>query len=221
MLVAGGTSRNAFQVSRPVEVVDLQAIGCDQIRSEGSTLEIGAMIRLTDLAAHHAVPELVRDLTRREGPNTLRNVATVGGTVATGNAESELVAGLLVFDGLVTVARVGGAKESIPLQELYADRSKLAGSVIVAIRIETDGATAAARTGRTPADTSIVAAVGRRSTRGIRVAVTGMAATPILVEPGGLADLDPPGDFRGSPDYRRHLAATLTRRVVDQLGEHA
>ena len=221
MLVAGGTSLNASEFSDPVEVVDLQAIGCDQIRSDGTTLEIGAMVRLTDLGAHQSVPELVRDLARREGPNTMRNVATVGGTVATGNAESELVAGLLVFDGLLTVAGADGATESIPLHELLADGSKLAGTVIVAIRIETGGAAVAARTGRTPADTSIVAAVGRRSTSGIRVAVTGMAATPILVEPGGVADLDPPGDFRGSPDYRRHLAATLTRRVIDQLGEQS
>ena len=192
-----------------------------EIRLEGSILEIGAMVRLTDLAAHHSVPELLHDLAKREGPNTLRNVATVGGTIATGNAESELLAGLLVFDGLLTLARPGGATESVPIHELLADRSKLAGSIIVAIHIETDGSAVAARTGRTPADASIVAAVGRRSTSGIRLAVTGMAATPILVEPGGIADLDPPGDFRGSPEYRRHLAGTLVGRVIDQVGEPA
>ena len=221
VLVAGGTSLNASRMAESVEIIDLQAIGCDQIRFDGTTLEIGATVRLTDLAAHQSVPKLVRDLTKREGPNTLRNVATVGGTIATGNAESELLAGLLVFDGLLTLAGPGGATESVPLDELLADRSKLAGCIIVAIHIQTDGSAAAARTGRTPADTSIVAAVGRRSTSGMRLSVTGMAETPILVEPEGVADLDPPGDFRGSPRYRRHLAGTLVRRVIDQLGESA
>ena len=219
VLVAGGTSLNVSPSAGPVETIDLQAIGCDQIRLEGTTLEIGAMVRLTDLAAHQSLPELLQDLTKREGPNTLRNVATVGGTIATGNAESELLAGLLVFDGQVIVAGSGGSTESVPLHQLLADRSRLARSIIVAIRIETDGSAAAARTGRTPADASIVAAVGRRSTSGIRLAVTGVAATPILVEPGGIADLDPPGDFRGSPEYRRHLAGTLVSRVIDQVGE--
>lgn len=221
VLVAGGTSLNTSGLFAPAEAIDLQAIGCDQIRLEGTTLEIGAMVRLTDLAAHPSVPELLQDLTKREGPNTVRNAATVGGTIATGNAESELLAGLLVFDGQVSVARSDGAKESVPLQGLLADRTKLTGSIIVAIHVQIDGSAAAARTGRTPADTSIVAAVGRRSTSGIRLSVTGMAATPILVEPAAVADLDPPGDFRGSSEYRRHLAGTLVRRVMDQVGEPA
>ena len=221
VLVAGGTSLNISRFSEPVEIVDLQAIGWDQIRAEGPNLEIGAMTRLTDLAAHPSVPELVRELAQREGPNTLRNVATVGGTLATGHPESELLAGLLVFEGRVALARPGGATEMIPLDELLADRTRLQGSIIAAIRIEADGPAAAARTGRTPFDTSIVAAVGRGTAPGIRLAVTGMAATPILVEPEGVPDLDPPGDFRGSPEYRRHLAGTLIRRVMDQLGEES
>lgn len=219
MLLAGGTSLNTSRFAQPTEVVDLQATGCDQIASEGATLEIGATVRLTDLIAHPSVPEMVRETARREGRNTLRNAATVGGTIATANAESELLAGLLVFEGLVKVARPGGAEESISLPDMLADSSKLAGSVIVAIRIETGGAAAAERTGRTPADTSIVAVVGRRSRRGLRLALTGMAATPILVRPEEIAGLDPPGDFRGSPGYRRHLATTLIHRVMEQLGE--
>jgi CO/xanthine dehydrogenase FAD-binding subunit len=53
------------------------------------------------------------------------------------------------------------------------------------------------------------------------LALTGVAATPILVEPGDLAHLDPPGDFRGSSRYRRELAGILAKRVVDRLGGEA
>ena len=182
-------------------------------------VEIGAMARLSELAAHQAIPELLQHLTQREGPNTLRNVATLGGTVATGNPDSELVAGLLVFDGRVTLAKAGPVNETVALGELLADRSLLDGSIIVAVGIETDGQAAVARTGRTPSDTSIVAAVGRRTASGIRLALTGIAATPTLVESDAVADLDPPGDFRGSSEYRRQLAGTLTRRVMEELGE--
>ncbi len=51
------------------------------------------MVRLSDLEAHSDVPALLKDLSRREGPNTIRNAATVGGTIASGDPESELVAG--------------------------------------------------------------------------------------------------------------------------------
>ena len=47
--------------------------------------------------------------------------------------------------------------------------------------------------------------------------LTGVASTPILVKPAEVGVLHPPGDFRGSSDYRRHLAGILTQRVVDQL----
>ena len=219
LLLAGGTWLNAFPPAQAVELVDLQAIGLDQIRLEGMLVIIGAMTRLADLAVHQAVPELLRDLTRREGPNTLRNAATVGGTIVTGNPESELVAGFLVYEAKVNLAKVGGATATVALNELLADRSLLDASIIVSVTIQIGGPAAAARTGRTPSDTSIVAAVGRRTGSGVHLALTGMAATPILVDPLGVGDVDPPGDFRGSPAYRRHLAATLTARVMEQLGD--
>lgn len=221
VVLAGGTSLNTFEFSQPMEMIDLQAIGFDQIRSTEAAVEIGAMVRLAELAANQAVPELLRELTRREGPNTLRNAATVGGAIATGSAESELVAGCLAFNAQVTLAGTDGITKTIPLNALLADHSVLEASIIISLSVETDGKAAAARTGRTPSDTSIVAAVGRRTATGIRLALTGMALTPILVEPDSVTAVEPPGDFRGSSEYRRHLAHTLAGRVMEQLGEQS
>jgi CO/xanthine dehydrogenase FAD-binding subunit len=219
VLLAGGTSLNALPPGQEVEMIDLQAIGYNQIRPDGTRLEIGAMTRLADVAVHPAVPEVLRDLTRREGPNTLRNAATVGGTIATGNPESELIAGLLVHEAKVNLAKTGGATVTLDLNEVLADRSLFYASILVSVVIQAEGVAAAARTGRTPFDTSIVAAVGRRTGNGLLLALTGVADTPILVDPHSVGDVDPPGDFRGSPAYRRHLAATLTTRVLEELGD--
>jgi CO/xanthine dehydrogenase FAD-binding subunit len=49
--------------------------------------------------------------------------------------------------------------------------------------------------------------------------MTGVAVTPVLVDRDDLGSLQPPGDFRGSPDYRRQLAGVLTGRVLARLGE--
>jgi len=219
VVLAGGTSLNAIESTDPFEVIDLQSIGFDAIRTDGTMVEIGAMVRLDQLAAHPAVPQLLQELARREGPNTLRNAATVGGTIATANPESELVAGCLVFAGQVILAGLGGATRTVDLSELLADRSLIEGAIITTLRIATDGAAAAARTGRTPSDTSIVAAVARRTNSGVRLALTGMTSAPILIDPDQVDTLQPPGDFRGSSEYRLHLARTLAARVIGQLAE--
>jgi len=222
VVLAGGTLLNAAGSSEPIEMIDLQAIGIDGIRTDDTGVEIGAMVRLSELVAQPAVPELLRELAHREGPNTLRNAATVGGTIATGDPDSELLAGWLAYEGQVGLAREGGVALTVGLGELLADRSMLEGSIITTLRVEADGVATAERTGRTPSDTSIVAAVGRRApTGGINLALTGVASTPILVAPDDVAALNPRGDYRGSGEYRLRLARTLVGRVIDRLGEQS
>ena len=59
------------------------------------------------------------------------------------------------------------------------------------------------------------AAFARATDGGQRIALTGVAPTPVLVQPGD--ELDPVGDFRGSSDYRRALADVLMARVVERI----
>ena len=50
------------------------------------------------------------------------------------------------------------------------------------------------------------------------VALTGVASTPVLIDPGDpTSGLEPLGDFRGSADYRLHLASVLTDRILASL----
>ncbi|MBT8217170.1 MAG: hypothetical protein HKN74_04235 [Acidimicrobiia bacterium] len=216
-LLAGGTVLNGLPDEHPIDVVDLQALGMDGFTVAGERLEIGAMARLQQLATHDLVPGMLRDLAHREAPNTIRNAATIGGTVAGADWESELLAGLLAFEADVTVVHGIGA-ETIALTELLDERDRLGLGIITTVSIAVGGDAAAARTGRTPADRPIVAVVGRRSDDGrLLIAATGVAETPVLIDAAGA--LDPPADFRGSADYRRHLAATLRQRVTTRLGE--
>ncbi len=214
-LVAGGTALNTVDLPPNTEVVDIQDVVASTVERQGDRVVYGAMLRLADLIAADETPPLLAELAKREGPNTLRNAATIGGTIAEGDWESELLSGLLVHDATVSVT---GHEDPIPLPDLFANWSLLDRSVITAVSVAIGGETTSARTGRTPADTSIVAAAGRIVENGLHVALSGVAATPVLVDPSDLSSLEPPADFRGSGEYRREIAGILVARVVAQLG---
>lgn len=208
VVLAGGTTVNDRTVGvpgldpgeTPVEVIDIQALGLHGIARDGSEVTIGATATLQSVADSAEVPDLLRELATAELPSTLRNTATVGGLWASGRGESPLLAGLIAYRARATT--VGPGDE-----------------LITAITVAADGVGAWSRTGRTPADVPIVAAVARRDDDGtIHLALTGVATEPVLVDPSDpTAGLAPPADFRGSASYRLELARIHTRRVVDEL----
>jgi CO/xanthine dehydrogenase FAD-binding subunit len=211
VLLAGGTGVNADLGRDPIEVVDLQALDLSGIAVSAGRMTVGATTRLQELVDHPSTPRVIADLARRETPSTLRAMATIGGLVAEADPESELNAALLVSDATVLVIDPSGSSE-VPLDGLSPGGSKLITSVSFSI----EGSMAAERTVRTPADTPIVAVVGRRGPDGvIRLAGCGVGPTPLLFEDP--AALSPPGDFRGSPEFRSHLATIHTARVREAL----
>ena len=200
-------------------VVDLQALGLDTIETANDRLTLGAMTRLQDLVDSDLVPAGLRQAAHRAGPNTFRNMATLGGILAAGDWETEFLAALLVFDTHVTLA-TPDQDHTLPLPDFLANRSAyLANALIIECSLAADGATAAAQVARTPADTPIVAAVARKTDDGaLHLALSGVALTPILVAPDQLDALTPPADFRGSADYRKTMAHTLAQRVIAEVG---
>jgi len=208
-VLAGGTVLNADRSGEPVVAVDLQALGLDGVEQLGDgRLRLGAMVTLQALADHADVPASLRDVARRELPSTLRTLATVGGTVFAGGGSSALLAALLAHDASVEVVGPSGTS-SVGLAGFLA--SPPAAALVVAVSVDVGGACAAARTARTPGDEPIVSAYARATAEGVRTALSGVGHVPVLVEDP--AKLDPPGDFRGSTEYRRHVAGVLVARV--------
>jgi len=216
-VLAGGTYLNAHAEGVD-EVVDLQALGLDNVALADGYLHMGAMTRVQTLVELDAAPPVLRQAAHREGPNTFRHQGTVGGAIVCADPESELLAALLVFEAEVTVQTPAGSR-TLPLEAFLAEGpAALSGGILTGVKVATTGLAAAERVARTPADTPIVAAVGRKTPEGhIRLALCGVAKTPVLVAPEQVTALEPPGDFRGSPEYRREMAVLLTRRVLARL----
>ena len=216
--LGGGTTLNADREPSDLEAVDLQSLGLDAITACGGRVCIGATATLDAVRRCELLPESLRELARAEQPSTLRTLATVGGLVARASTESLMLAGLLAHEARVGLAGPGDAGSSERgLGELLA-AGLAPGSLITAVAVDPSGSTAVSRTGRTPADVPIVAAYGRRTDGFVAMALTGVADHPVLVDVyDPTAGLDPAGDFRGSREYRLHLAGTLTARVMQEL----
>jgi CO/xanthine dehydrogenase FAD-binding subunit len=217
--LGGGTRLNATRTLEPVVVVDLQAVvGLDEIEEldGGRRLSIGATATLQRMADERRVPAAIREAARRELPSTLRAAATLGGCVAMGLPESELLAMLLVHEARVELASVD-SRSTESLDELLARGSRDEGQLITRVEFEASGVSAVMRTARTPADRAIVSAAARRPLSGEPLlALTGVAERPVLVS--SVDELEPRGDFRGSADYRRSLAAVLAERALEAVG---
>ena len=213
--LGGGTTLNADRERSDLEAVDLQSLGLDAITDAGDGwVRIGATATLDAVRRCELLPDSLRELARLEQPSTLRTLATMGGLVARASAESLLLAGLLAHDAQVELA---GPASGCSLAELSA-AGLPRGSLITAITVDPSGRTATARTGRTPADVPIVAAYGRRIEGFVAMALTGVGDRPVLVDVHDpTAGLEPAGDFRGSREYRLHLAGTLAARVMQEL----
>jgi CO/xanthine dehydrogenase FAD-binding subunit len=221
VIIGGGTTVNAASSRSPVAAVDLQALDLSGIKVDGAMVQIGATTRLQEMVDSNQVPTLLSDLARREAPNTIRNAATVGGTIGTADPESQLLTGLLAFGCTVNIA-VGGTETAYSLEEILDDRSLLKGAIMTSVSVPTGGSAAADRTARTPMDQPIVMAVAHRDQGGsVRLALAGVAALPIVVQPDQVEELDPPSDFRGSTEYRSRIASVLAGRVVAAVTDGA
>ena len=207
--LAGGTVVNADRNRSQLVAVDLQSLGLDVVSLEASRVQFGAMCRLSEVE-RQCSGDLLAEAARRELPSTLRTVGTVGGTVAAGGGESLMLAALMASGGSVRTAN--GDEVSV---ERYVGAP---GDLIVGVDVTAEGAWAIEHTGRTPMDTPIVAVVGRRAEDGITLALTGVAAQPVVARSiDDINQLIPIDDFRGSSEYRHHLAVTLGERVLGDL----
>ena len=214
VILAGGTVVNADPLAVKGDVIDLQALDISGIEAVPGGVRIGAITTLREIVASDIVPDVIRDLAYREAPNTVRNAATIGGTIGARDPESQLLTGLLALGATVSVVHPEITADH-PIDVLLEDPGLLRDSLITHVTVRSGGTAAAERTGRTPMDTPIVLAVANRDSSGeLTVAVSGVADLPVVVDPAHLDELEPPGDFRGSSEYRHAIAGVLVGRAV-------
>jgi CO/xanthine dehydrogenase FAD-binding subunit len=238
--LGGGTKLLAGDIAA-LAVVDLQALGLEQIHFEDNKLHIGAMVRLVDWAAflttssdNQSPGELLHKAIHQAGPNTYRNAATAGGTVAARLPDSELLAVILVLDAMLLLQTP--KPQTVSLADYLAAEERPNG-LITQIRLSWEaGQGDSERVARTPADYPIVSVTAWQPHQSTpRLAATGIDSRPVRLEESEAALANGqtvqaveaaaaaaakrtrhPGDFRGDTGYRSQMAAVLTHRLLSQ-----
>jgi len=246
-LLAGGHSLiplMKLRLAAPTLLVDLRKVGLRDVSREDGTARFGAMVRHTDVATGgfglaSAAAATIAD-------QQVRNMGTIGGTLAHGDPASDMPAVLLACDGSV-VARGGSGEREIAAADLFLDyltTSIAEDEIVTEVRLPLmEGyGYGYQKFNRRQEDWAMVAVcalvkkAGDGSVEDVRIGLTHMGSTPLRATAAenalrgqGLSaesiaaaaeqaaeGTEPPADLNASADYKRHLARVLTRRALEK-----
>ena len=248
-VLAGGQSLLPlmnFRLAKPGYLVDLRNVtGLSGIRRDGDVLAVGAMTRLAELERSPEVAmaaPLVTEAVGYVSHTPVRNVGTVGGSLAHADPAAELPAVALALDAELVATGPAGTRR-IPAAEFLQGPYTTAlapDEILTEIRLPAwDGGHAFAEYARIHANFAIVGAAALVALDGGRIAraalaLTGVAPTAIRATaaeqvltgaaPGdataaaaadaAVGGLTPAGDLHASPATRLALARAYARRAI-------
>jgi carbon-monoxide dehydrogenase medium subunit len=234
-LLAGGQSLIAamkLRLSKPSDLIDLGTI--DELRGikvDAKTITIGAMTRHADVAASpevkKAIPALA-DLVSMIGDRQVRNMGTMGGSVANSDPSADYPAAVLGLN-----ATIQTNKRKIAADDFFKGLYETAlgeGEMITAISFPIPKRAAYMKFRNPASRYAIVGVFVADTASGPRVAVTGAGACVFRVPemekalaakfaPESVANVKIPedglnSDIHAKADYRAHLVTVMAKRAV-------
>ncbi|MEH1163749.1 xanthine dehydrogenase family protein subunit M [Micromonospora sp. CPCC 205539] len=221
--------------------------GPDEVRI-GALTRHRELLESTELAA--AFP-IFAEAERVIADPTVRNRGTLGGSLCQADPSEDLSAVCTTLDASCVIRGPGGAERVVSMEQFHVGPYETAvgdGEILVEIRlpVRPGGGSAYEKVERRAGDWAVVsagaavwldggvivdarvglAAVGPNTTGipEISAALRGREPAEDLFEQAGAIaarSCDPVTDQRGSADYKRHLAAELTKRTLRRAVERA
>jgi len=253
-VLAGGQTLLAtlnMRLSSPAVLVDITGVpGLAGIAVRGNVLRIGALTRHREIERSREVAEHAPLLTQA-APHiahvAIRNVGTIGGSLAHADPAAEWPACCVALDADVVIASRSGERR-VKAREFFKglfDTALGEGELVAAVEFPLLGAgyrSVFLELARRHGDYAMVGVAAAAKPAGgalsdLRLAFLGAGTTPILARgamaaaegkkaaPDAIAaaqaalgkDLAPIGDLNGSPATKLHLARVLCGRALAQL----
>jgi carbon-monoxide dehydrogenase medium subunit len=220
--------------------------GLDQIREAGNQVSVGALATHAAVAASktlRAASPLLAQTAAHIGDTQVRNRGTIGGSLAQGHPAADYPASVLALDAEI-VARSRSGERTIAARDFFTGMFTTAlrpDEIITEIRVpKTEGASTVYKKFEHPASgyavvgVAVVAKVSAGKFQQAAIGITGVAdhafrATEVEQAvrgkaAGAIADacsaaarsVEGLGDTFASAEYRKHMAAVLTRRALEE-----
>jgi len=244
-LLAGGHSLlplMKLRLATPSVLVDVGRVAeLDHIRVEGDEVAIGALARHRDLERSALLRDacpVLGHVAGRVGDPQVRARGTLGGSLAHGDAASDLPAAVLALDGTLVVDGPAG-RRAVAARDFFVGFLETAlapDEMLVEVRVPVtaDAGWSYQKLSRRAQDWAVVGAVAVARPGGAAVGLVNMGSRPLradaveraLAEGATAADAarlaadgtEPPADLHAGTDYRRHLACVLTARALAASG---
>ncbi|WP_138423976.1 FAD binding domain-containing protein [Maritimibacter alexandrii] len=221
------------RLAMPSTLVSLTGIDeLKGIKNEGGTLTIGGATCHADVAKDGSYPAL-SDLAGHIGDPHVRNRGTIGGSLANNDPSACYPAAALASGAtIVTNNREIAADDYFTgLFETALDE----GEIITAVKFPIPEKAAYVKFEQPASRFALVGVFVTKGANGVRVAVTGASEGGVFrwseaeealsanFAPSALEGLSVPadgmiGDLHGTPEYRAHLVAVITKRAVMKAG---
>ena len=237
-VLAGGHSLiplMRLRLAQPAALVDINGIKeLDHIKESGGKLHVGALTRHVTIQSSPLVRDklpLLAEIAGEVGDNQVRNMGTMGGVVAHADSAGDYPTLALILDADIVTNR-----RTIPARDFFKDlfTTALGPDEIVTEVVfpVANGPHKYVKFRRRLFDWAIVGVAAQKMNGDWRIGLTNVATTPIRAhavedalksgaKPEDAAQhasdgLDPSGDLRASPEYKKHLARVLTKRAIQQ-----
>jgi carbon-monoxide dehydrogenase medium subunit len=237
-VLAGGHSLiplMRLRLAQPSALVDINPIKeLNYIRAEDGKIRIGALTRHVDIQLSQVVKErlpILAEVAGEVGDNQVRCMGTIGGVIAHGDAAGDYPTLALMLD-----AEIVTSKRRHQASQFFTDifTTALAPDEIITEVVfpAATGPHKYIKFRRRRFDWAIVGAGAQKTEQGWRIGLTNVGPTPVRAtaveqalaqgatpeQAAAEADqgLNPSGDIRANPEYKKHLARVLTRRAIEQ-----
>jgi aerobic carbon-monoxide dehydrogenase medium subunit len=222
------------RLASPAALIDLKNVPeLAGIAREGGNLVIGAMTRHADVARSNvvqaAIPALVT-LARSIGDPHVRNMGTIGGSLANNDPSADYPAAALALGAtIVTDKRRIGAEDFF--RGLF-ETALETGELITQVSFPIPQRGAYTKFPNPASRYALVGVLVAKTAGGVRVAVTGAGQNGVFrltefetalnanFSPAALAGLSAPAeglnsDLHADADYRAHLIGVMAKRAVE------
>ena len=234
-LLAGGQTlvgAMKLRLAAPPQLVDLGAIAdLRGIKADGGTLSIGAMTSHAEVAGSKDVKQRIpalASLASTIGDRMVRNMGTIGGSIANSDPAADYPAGVLGLG-----ATVNTNKRKLAADQFFKGMYETAlepGEIIVSVSFPVPKRAGYAKFKNPASRYAIVGVFVCEGPGGVRVAVTGAGPSAFRVpemekalaskfSPDAVAGIKVSSsglnsDIHASSEYRAHLVTVMAKRAV-------